>query len=91
LGDTLPASSLKRLVRDAGMQVHAPVDPAANDRPTMDGEASDHRKPGKLQRDLEAVKLLIVDEFGYVLLSPTSTEILFEILSQRYERNAPPS
>jgi len=30
--------------------------------------------------------LPIVDELGYVLLSKTSAELLFEIFSQRYER-----
>ncbi|WP_425359549.1 ATP-binding protein [Borborobacter arsenicus] len=34
---------------------------------------------------LQTVKLLIVDELGYVLLSPTGAELLFEVLSQRYE------
>jgi len=30
--------------------------------------------------------LLIVDELGFVPLSKTGTELLFEMLSQRYER-----
>ena len=51
-------------------------------------EARDERRVLKLQRDLAAVKLLIVDELGYVPLSPTSAELLFEILSQRYERGS---
>ena len=34
-------------------------------------EARDERRLLKLQRDLAAVKLLIVDELGYVPLSPT--------------------
>ncbi len=34
-------------------------------------EARDERRLLKLQRDLQAVKLLIVDELGYVPLSPT--------------------
>jgi DNA replication protein DnaC len=46
-------------------------------------EARDERRLLKLQRDLQAVKLLIVDEPGYVPLSPTG-----EILSQRYERSS---
>src|SRR5262249_56067754 len=36
----------------------------------------------------EGVKLLIVDELGYVPLSPTGAELLFEVLSQRYERGS---
>ena len=51
-------------------------------------EARDERRLLKLQRDLQTVKLLIVDELGYVPLSPTGAELLFEILSQRYERNS---
>ena len=42
----------------------------------------------RLQRELQAVKLLIVDELGYVPLSPTGAELLFEIFSQRYERGS---
>ena len=34
------------------------------------------------------VKLLIVDELGYVPLSPTGAELLFEVFSQRYERGS---
>ena len=49
-------------------------------------EARDERRLLKLQRDLQAVKLLIVDELGYVPLSPTGAELLFEVLSLRYER-----
>jgi hypothetical protein len=36
--------------------------------------------------ELAAHKLLIVDELGYVPLSPTGAELLFEVFSQRYER-----
>ena len=39
-------------------------------------------------RELAAVKLLIVDELGYVPLSPTGAELLFEVFSQRYERGS---
>ena len=49
-------------------------------------EARDERRLLKLQRDLQAVKLLIVDELGYVPLSATGAELLFETFSQRYER-----
>ena len=51
-------------------------------------EARDERRLLKLQRDLQAVKLLIVDELGYVPLSPTGAELLFETFSQRYERGS---
>ena len=48
-------------------------------------EARDERRLLKLQRDLHAVRLLIVDELGCVPLSPAWAELLFEALSQRYE------
>ena len=52
-------------------------------------EARDERRLLKLQRDLQAVKLLIVDELGYVPLSATGgAELLFETFSQRYERGS---
>jgi DNA replication protein DnaC len=35
---------------------------------------------------LAAYKLLIIDELGYVPLSTTGAELLFEVFSQRYER-----
>ena len=51
-------------------------------------EARDERRLLKLQRDLQATKLLIVDQLGYVPLSPTGAELLFEVFSQRYERGS---
>ena len=46
-------------------------------------EARDERGLLKLQTQLAAVKLLIVDELGYVPLSQTGAELLFKIFSQR--------
>ena len=51
-------------------------------------EARDERRLLKMQRELAAVKLLIIDELGYVPLSPTGAELLFEVFSQRYERGS---
>jgi DNA replication protein DnaC len=51
-------------------------------------EARDERRLLKRQRELQAVKLLIVDELGYVPLSATGAELLFEVFSQRYERGS---
>ena len=53
-------------------------------------EARDEKRLLRLQRQLASHKLLIVDELGYVPLSQTGAEPLFEVFSQRYER-APPS
>lgn len=42
-------------------------------------EARDEKRLLKLQAQLAAVKLLIIDELGYVPLSPTGAELLFEV------------
>jgi DNA replication protein DnaC len=42
----------------------------------------------RLQRQVAGYKLLIIDELGYVPLSQTGAELLFEIFSQRYERGS---
>jgi DNA replication protein DnaC len=49
-------------------------------------EARDEKRLLRLQRQLAACTLLIIDELGYVPLSPTGAELLFEVFSQRYER-----
>jgi DNA replication protein DnaC len=51
-------------------------------------EARDEKRLMRLQAQLTAYKLLIVDELGYVPLSPTGAELLFEVFSQRYERGS---
>jgi DNA replication protein DnaC len=48
-------------------------------------EARDEKRLLRLQAQLAAVKLLIVDELGYVPLSQTGAELLFEVFSQRHE------
>ncbi len=49
-------------------------------------EARDDKRLLRLQKQLAKQDLLIVDELGYVPLSKTSAELLFEIFSQRYEQ-----
>jgi len=51
-------------------------------------EARDGRQLSRLQAQLTAVRLLIIDELGYVPLSQAGAELLFEVFSQRYERGA---
>lgn len=51
-------------------------------------EARDEKRLLRLQTQLAGHKLLIVDELGYVPLSPTGAELLFEVFSQRYERGS---
>ncbi len=36
----------------------------------------------------ERIKLLIIDDLGFVPLSKTGAELLFEVFSQRYERGS---
>ena len=51
-------------------------------------EARDERRLLNLQRQLTRLSLLIVDELGFVPLSPTGAELLFEVFSQRCERGS---
>ena len=51
-------------------------------------EARDERRLLNLQRRLARLKLLIIDELGFVPLSKTGAELLFEVFSQRYERGS---
>ena len=51
-------------------------------------EARDERRLLNLQRRLSRLSLLIIDELGFVPLSPTGAELLFEVFSQRYERGS---
>lgn len=51
-------------------------------------EARDEKRLRRYQRQLAGHKLLIIDELGYVPLSQTGAELLFEVFSQRYERGS---
>ncbi len=51
-------------------------------------EARDERRLLNLQRKLASLKLLIIDELGFVPLSKTGAELLFKVFSQRYERGS---
>lgn len=51
-------------------------------------EARDEKWLLRFQKHLASFELLIVDELGFVPLSKTGAEMLFEIFSQRYERSA---
>ena len=51
-------------------------------------EARDERKLLRFQKQIASYELLIVDELGFVPLSKTGAELLFEMLSQRYERGS---
>ena len=51
-------------------------------------EARDERRLRALQKQLARVNLLIVDELGYVPFTAVGSELLFEVISRRYENGA---
>ena len=50
--------------------------------------AGDERRLLNRQRKLFHLGLMIIDELGFVLMSPTGAELLFEVCSQRYDRGS---
>ena len=51
-------------------------------------EAKDERRLLRFQKQIASYELLIIDELGFVPLSKTGAELLFEVFSQRYERGS---
>ncbi len=51
-------------------------------------EARDEKRLLRLQRQLAKVQLLVIDELGFVPLSKTGAKLLFELISQHYERGS---
>ena len=51
-------------------------------------EARDEKRLLRFQKQLAKYRLLIIDELGFVPLSKTGAELLFEVFSQRYERGS---
>ena len=51
-------------------------------------EARDERRLLRLRAPLASLKLLIIDELGYVPFSRAGAELLFEVFSQRHERGS---
>jgi DNA replication protein DnaC len=51
-------------------------------------EARDEKRLLRLQKQLAGHRLLIIDELGFVPLSKSGAELLFEVFSQRYERGS---
>lgn len=51
-------------------------------------EAQDERRLQRLQKQLTSQNLLIIDELGFVPLSKSGAELLFEVISQCYERSS---
>jgi DNA replication protein DnaC len=51
-------------------------------------EARDSRELGRMHRRLNQVDLLVLDELGFVPFDRTGGELLFNLLSERYERRS---
>jgi DNA replication protein DnaC len=51
-------------------------------------EARDEKRLLRLQKQMARVNLLIIDELGFVPFSKTGAELLFELISHRYERGS---
>ena len=51
-------------------------------------EARDEKRLLNLQKQLSRLNLLIIDELGFVPLSRTGAELLFEVFNQRYEQGS---
>ena len=51
-------------------------------------EARDEKTLLKLQAQLARCRLLVIDELGFVPLSKTGADLLFEVFSQRYEQGS---
>lgn len=51
-------------------------------------EAQDEKRLLKLEKQLKAVDLLIVDELGYIPLTQSGAQLLFGIFAQRYEQGS---
>jgi DNA replication protein DnaC len=51
-------------------------------------EAKDEKRLLRFQKQMAGYELLIVDELGFVPLSKSGAELLFEVFSQRYERGS---
>jgi DNA replication protein DnaC len=51
-------------------------------------QARDEKRLLRYQKQMAGYQLLIVDELGFVPLSKSGAELLFEVFSQRYERGS---
>jgi DNA replication protein DnaC len=51
-------------------------------------ECREERRLQRLQKQLQRLQLLVLDELGYVPFTKTGAELLFEVISQAYERHS---
>ena len=60
----------------------------ATDLVTQLVECREERRLQRLQKQLQRLDLLIIDELGYVPFSKAGAELLFEVISQAYEHHS---
>ena len=51
-------------------------------------EARDTRELGRIQRRLQRVEVLILDELGFIPFDRAGGELLFNLVAERYERRS---
>jgi DNA replication protein DnaC len=51
-------------------------------------ECREERRLQRLQKQLQRLDLLVIDELGYVPFSKTGAELLFDVISQAYEHHS---
>ena len=88
MGAAIPlrVSTATTRVADAVKQIGTPRSPDPIMR--RPGADRDEKRLLRLQKTLATYELLIIDELGFVPQSRTGAELLFELISQRYERGA---
>ena len=81
---------LRRFVSGPKVELHVHLEGAvrAADLVRLLLEARDARELGRLQRRLHLVDVLIVDELGFVPFDRAGGELLFNLLTDRYERRS---
>jgi DNA replication protein DnaC len=60
----------------------------ATDLVTQLVECREERRLQRLQKQLQRLDLLVIDELGYVPFSKVGAELLFEVISQAYEHHS---
>ena len=73
---------------EAAKQRHHVAFARAADLVRMLVEARDARELGRAQRRLDRVRLLILDEVGFVPFDRTGGELLFNVIASRYEHRS---
>ena len=86
----IPADKVRKVLKFAQepVSLETPIGEEEDSHLSDFIEARDEKRLLRVQKQLAKQDLLIVDELGYVPLSKTGAELLFEIFSQRYEQTS---